>query len=160
MLKNVAGGLISNLNQRKNMNTEITLPASELKAALPGLSKVVSRKSGLPVLQNIKVSRQRNGLVTFCLLYTSGTGTYVLNLAQMPEPFVVSSGDQGGGMTGSASYAGTITLGDQDIWAFTACTGDAINLGLKTTNFLGYLELYGPNGAPLESVGDLSLIHI
>jgi hypothetical protein len=94
---------------------------------------------------------------TFTMLVSSlvgGTGTYVLNLAQMPEPFVVSSGDQGGGMTGSASYAGTITLGDQDIWAFTACTGDAINLGLKTTNFLGYLELYGPNGAPLESVGD------
>jgi hypothetical protein len=86
-----------------------------------------------------------------------GTGTYALRLAQMPEPFIVSSGDQGGGMTGSASYAGTITLGDQDMWAFTACTGDSINLGLTTTNFGRYgglLELYGPNGALLQTTSD------
>jgi len=94
-----------------------------------------------------------------------GTGTYALNLAQMPEPFIVSSGDQGGCMTGSASYAGTITLGDQDMWAFTACTGDSINLGLNTTNFGvygGLLELYGPNGALLQTTSDgtkLSIVY-
>jgi hypothetical protein len=89
-----------------------------------------------------------------------GTGTYVLNLSQMPEPFIVPGGDQGGAMTGSASYAGTITLGDQDIWAFTACTGDPINLGLNTTNFSGYLELYGPNGALLETAGPSTALSI
>jgi hypothetical protein len=96
---------------------------------------------------------------TFTVLVSSrdlnghATGTYVLNLSQIPEPFIVPSGDQGGAMTGSASYAGTITLGDQDMWAFTACTGDAINLDLKTTNFDGNLELYGPNGALLQGTG-------
>jgi DNA polymerase III sliding clamp (beta) subunit (PCNA family) len=86
MLKNVAGGLISNLNQRKNMNTEITLPASELKAALPGLSKVVSRKSGLPVLQNIKVSRQRNGLVTLQATDLDAFATYTITGTQPGQP--------------------------------------------------------------------------
>jgi hypothetical protein len=101
---------------------------------------------------------------TFTVLVSSydvngaDTGTYVLNLAQMPEPFIVPSGDQGGAMTGSASYAGMITLGDQDMFLFTACTGDLIALGLKTTNFDGKLELYGSNGALLKStVGNTSL---
>ncbi len=94
---------------------------------------------------------------TFTALVSSwdsgGTGTYALYLAQMPEPFIVPAGDQGGAMTGSAHYTGTITLGDMDIWAFTACTGDAINLALNTTNFFAWLELYGPNGALLKSAG-------
>jgi hypothetical protein len=82
-----------------------------------------------------------------------GTGTYVLNLAQMPEPFIVPSGDEGGSMAGSPNYSGTINRGDQDIWAFTACTGDSISLGLNTTNFNGFLELYGSNGTLLKSSG-------
>ena len=89
-----------------------------------------------------------------------GTGNYVLNLAQMPEPFIVSSGDQGGAMTGSASYAGTITLGDQDMFSFTACTGDSINLGLNTTFSRGYLELYGSNGALLKSAANSAALGI
>ena len=79
------------------------------------------------------------------------TGTYVLSLAQMPEPFIVPPGDQGGGLNGSASYLGTINLGDQDIWAFTACKGEVINLALNTTNFYGKLQLYGSNGALLKT---------
>jgi len=89
-----------------------------------------------------------------------GTGTYVLNLAQMPEPFMVSSGDQGGAMTGSASYAGTITLGDQNMFSFTACTGDSINLGLNSTFNRGYLELYGSNGALLKSAANSAALSI
>jgi DNA polymerase III sliding clamp (beta) subunit (PCNA family) len=37
------------------MNPQITLPVAELKSALPGLSKIVSRSSNLPVLQCMKV---------------------------------------------------------------------------------------------------------
>jgi hypothetical protein len=90
-------------------------------------------------------------LVSSYDFYGADTGTYVLNLAQMPEPFIVPAGDQGGAMTGTASYAGTITLGDQDMFSFTACTGNSIKLGLNTTNFNGYLQLYGPNGALLKT---------
>jgi predicted nucleic acid-binding protein len=91
---------------------------------------------------------------------TDGVGTYVLNLAQIPEPFIVPSGGSGGAMAGSANYAGTITLGDQDMFSFTACTGDSIDLGLKTTNFNGYIELYGSNGALLKSDGGSTVLSI
>lgn len=37
------------------MNTEIEIPVAQLKSVLPGLSKVVSRSSNLPVLQCVKV---------------------------------------------------------------------------------------------------------
>jgi hypothetical protein len=94
---------------------------------------------------------------TFTVLVSSWfsgyTGTYALHLAQIPGAFDVPAGDQGGAMNGSANYAGTITSGDLDIWAFTACTGDPINLQLNTTNFDGWLQLFGPNGALLKTTG-------
>ena len=42
---------------------EITLHISELKAALPGLAKVINRSASLPVLQHIHVSRSATGAV-------------------------------------------------------------------------------------------------
>jgi len=85
--------------------------------------------------------------------YGGGTGTYELHLAQIPEPFIVPAGDEGGGMTNGGNYTGTITLGDLDMYACAACKGDVINLELKTTNFIGSLQLYGPSGALLDAVG-------
>ena len=63
-------------------------------------------------------------------------------------------------MTNGATYVGTITLGDEDLWAFTACTGDPINLRLSPTNFIGNLNLYGPNGALLETAASASVAGI
>jgi hypothetical protein len=92
---------------------------------------------------------------TFTVLVSSyfsgGVGTYVLRLAQFPEPFIVPPGEQGGPMIGSANYFGTITLGGLEMWAFTACAGDPIYLVLNPTNFTGNLNLYGPNGALLRT---------
>ena len=62
-------------------------------------------------------------------------------------------------MTGGAQYAGAITVGDLDPWTFTACAGDPINLVLTTTNFYGQLELFGPNGARLQSAGERTFEH-
>src|SRR5438093_1150727 len=59
-----------------------------------------------------------------------------------------------GTLINGANQAGIIftnTLADS--YTFTASTGDSINLRLGTTNFSGKLELYGPNGALLETVG-------
>jgi hypothetical protein len=92
---------------------------------------------------------------TFIALISSydsgGTGTFVLRLAQFPEPFIVPVGDEGGPMVNGGNFAGTNSLGDLDMWAFTTCIGDAINLELKTTNFNGNLRLYGPNGSLLKT---------
>jgi len=87
MSLDVAGGFISTNNQRKNhMNTEITLPVSELKQALPGLNKITGRKTTLPVLQNVKVSRQKNGLVTLQATDLDSFATYTVNGTQPGHP--------------------------------------------------------------------------
>ncbi len=83
---------------------------------------------------------------------SGGTGTYVLHLAQFPEPFIVPASDEGGPMTNGGNHAGTISLGDLDLWSFTANAGDNIVLRLGTTGFDGDLNLYGPNGALLKTV--------
>ena len=61
---------------------------------------------------------------------SSGVGTYVLHLAQLPEAFIVPAGDEGGPMTSGGDYAGTNSLGDLDLWWFTAKTGDNLVLRL------------------------------
>src|ERR1039457_1541533 len=53
--------------------------------------------------------------------YGGGTGTYALHLAQIPEAFIVPAGDEGGPMTNGGNFTGIITLGDLDMWTFTAC---------------------------------------
>jgi hypothetical protein len=69
-------------NERKNMNTEITLPAEDLKQALPGLTKIIGRKTTLPVLSCVKVSRQKDGLVTLQATDLDSHATFTLNHAQ------------------------------------------------------------------------------
>jgi DNA polymerase III sliding clamp (beta) subunit (PCNA family) len=54
----------------------ISLPISELKPALTGLSKVINLKSGLPVLQHIKVERTTEGWIAL-------TGTDLDSFATM-----------------------------------------------------------------------------
>src|ERR1019366_7276865 len=82
---------------------------------------------------------------------SGGVGTFVLHVAQFPEPFIVPPGSAGGPLSGVAHYYGTNSLGDLTQWSFTACTGDFINLQLNPTNFTGSLELYGSNGALLKT---------
>src|SRR6266480_3815069 len=43
---------------------QITLPVSELKIALSGLSKIISKRAVLPVLQHVRVERLADGALT------------------------------------------------------------------------------------------------
>ena len=43
---------------------QITLPAADLKQILPGLSKVVTRKTTLPVLLMVRLNRSPEGRVS------------------------------------------------------------------------------------------------
>ncbi len=85
--------------------------------------------------------------------YGDGTGTYVLHLAQIPEAFIVPAGDEGGAMTGAQ------IIPERSRWAIWTCgpsrpaKATRSICGLKTTNFDGNLQLYGPNGALLKTVG-------
>ncbi|MGA2247879.1 MAG: hypothetical protein ABSH48_23065 [Verrucomicrobiota bacterium] len=83
--------------------------------------------------------------------YTGQAGTYVLHLAQFPEPFSVSPGEAGGAMTNGGSFTGTNNLGDLNLWSFTANPGDSLVLRLGTTGYDGNLSLYGPSGNVLKT---------
>ncbi len=117
---------------------------------------LLSATGGYPVRDDLITWTATNS-GTFTVLvsdgYGGGSGTYELHLAQSPEAFIVPAGDEGGPMTNGGYYPGTITLGDLDMYSCTACKGDVINLELKTTNFYGLIQLYGPNGALLDAVG-------
>ena len=62
---------------------QITLPAADLKQALPGLSKVVSRISHLPVLHSIRLTRTQAGAVT---LSATDLDTFVSYHLEQPQP--------------------------------------------------------------------------
>lgn len=51
-----------NLNKKGKMN-KITLPTSELKSAVNGLGKIIGKRTTLPVLQHVKISKN-DGKVT------------------------------------------------------------------------------------------------
>ncbi len=86
----------------------------------------------------------------------SASGTYNLTLAQMPAAFVVSPGDEGGALTNGAINAGTLALGELDMWSFTANAGEGVMLRVGTTGFTPWLTLYGPNGALIGSAATAS----
>jgi DNA polymerase III sliding clamp (beta) subunit (PCNA family) len=64
------------------MNTEIKLAASELKAALPGLSKIVGRSRTLPVLQTVRITRDAAGKVSILATDLDSFATYTAKEAQ------------------------------------------------------------------------------
>jgi DNA polymerase III sliding clamp (beta) subunit (PCNA family) len=70
------------------MNT-VTLPAADLKQALPGLSKVVSRRSHLPVLQSVRLTRTLAGVVTLAATDLDTFVSYNLEQSQPGQPFDV-----------------------------------------------------------------------
>src|SRR6266576_1701870 len=57
--------VFQNQQERKfNMNNIITMPVSKLKTALMGLSKVISKRTTLPVLELVRVERAADGTTT------------------------------------------------------------------------------------------------
>jgi len=62
------------------MNT-ITLSVSELKPALHGLGKIISKRSTLPVLQHVRISKS-NGKVTLQATDLDSTATYTMTQVQ------------------------------------------------------------------------------
>ena len=64
---------------------EIILPVSELKQALPGLNKIVSKRSILPILQTVQVARDAEGQLSLLATDLDSFATYHLKAAQ-PGP--------------------------------------------------------------------------
>lgn len=90
--------------------------------------------------------------------YAGYTGTYQLQFAKSPGAFVVPPGDEGGPLTNGARHDGISTMGDEDLWNFTASAGDSVILRAGkvsgSASYAPYLRLYGTNGALLASDAD------
>lgn len=101
---------------------------------------------------------------TFSAVVSSGfanqTGTYNLRLVKVPGPFVVPAGDEGGALINGGNHSGTNSLGDEDVWSFTAAVGDNITLRVGeiagTPSYSPYLRLYGPTGVLIGQDNDAS----
>jgi DNA polymerase III sliding clamp (beta) subunit (PCNA family) len=61
---------------------EIILPVSELKKALPGLNKVIGKRSVLPILQTVQVARDAEGQLSLLATDLDSFATYHLKGAQ------------------------------------------------------------------------------
>jgi DNA polymerase III sliding clamp (beta) subunit (PCNA family) len=74
----VAGSFISKTPTTKGklQMKEIVLPVMALKEALPGLNKVVSKRSSLPVLQHVRLARDTQGKVTIQATDLDAFATY------------------------------------------------------------------------------------
>ena len=55
---------------------EIVLPVMALKEALPGLTKVVSKRSALPVLQHVRLARNTEGIISLQATDLDAFATY------------------------------------------------------------------------------------
>src|SRR5262249_43410799 len=91
-------------------------------------------------------------------------GSYLLTLVKTPGAFVVHADDQGGAMTNGANHAGSVYIGDLDVWTFTASQGDFITLSLGEVlqsqidaGFDPWIRLIDPTGTLVtQAVGLLS----
>jgi trimeric autotransporter adhesin len=85
----------------------------------------------------------------------SGSGQYRLTLAKTGAAVVISPGDQGGALNGAGSYAGTLDVGELDVYYFTACVGDSLLLqmdeSVNGSSLTPWLRLYGRDGALIRS---------
>jgi hypothetical protein len=83
--------------------------------------------------------------------YMNNHGPYTLHLARAPGEFVVSPGDEGGALTSGASNSGELTLGDLDMWSFTASAGEHVLVRIGAPGFRPWLQLYSPSGVLIGS---------
>jgi DNA polymerase III sliding clamp (beta) subunit (PCNA family) len=93
------------------MNNEIVIPVCELKAALPGLSKIVGRSRTLPVLQSVLVSRDAEGKVSLMATDLDAFATYTVKELQTgPAVEILMPLDQLTKTVKGMKAEGTITL--------------------------------------------------
>jgi DNA polymerase III sliding clamp (beta) subunit (PCNA family) len=93
------------------MNKEIVIPVQELKAALPGLSKIVGRSRTLPVLQSVRFARDAEGKVSLMGTDLDAFAIYTVKEAQTgPAVEILLPLDQLTKTAKGMKAEGTITL--------------------------------------------------
>jgi predicted regulator of Ras-like GTPase activity (Roadblock/LC7/MglB family) len=111
----------------------------------------------------LDIQPSANGIYTLVVSDQAGTGTgtYSVQLAQVPEPFLIPAGDEGGSLTNGLIHAGAITLGDLDMWTLSANDGDRFSVQVaKVTGGAGFtpmIEVFSPDGTRIGStLGSIS----
>ena len=93
------------------MNKEIVIPVCDLKAALPGLNKIVCKRSSLPVLQSVRVARDAAGIVSLMATDLDAFATYTVKEPQAgPAMEILLPFDQLTKTVKGMKSEGTITL--------------------------------------------------
>ena len=93
------------------MNNEIVIPVCELKAALPGLSKIIGKSRTLPVLQSVRVARDAEGKVSLMATDLDAFASYTVKEPQSgPAMEILLPFDQLTKTAKSMKSEGTITL--------------------------------------------------
>jgi DNA polymerase III sliding clamp (beta) subunit (PCNA family) len=93
------------------MNQEIAIPVCDLKAALPGLSKIVGKSRTLPVLQSVRVARDAEGKVSLMATDLDAFATYTVKEPQPgPTMEILLAFDQLTKTAKGLKSEGTITL--------------------------------------------------
>jgi hypothetical protein len=117
--------------------------------ALVGHVSVTATVSGTYGVEVLSADQVGNAVVS------QAVGDYTLRLAQIPAPFTVPAGDDGGQLTNGTNHAGRIDVGDLDLWTFTASQGDAVTMtvaevpvgpSVPDPGFAPWIEVYGPTG--------------
>ncbi|MGE3310987.1 MAG: hypothetical protein AB7O66_13545, partial [Limisphaerales bacterium] len=82
------------------------------------------------------------------------SGLYDVRYTKVPGAFIIPPGDEGGPLTNGGNHGGTNTLGDEDIWTFTANAGDNVVLRAGRVSGSGsyypWLRLHGPDGSVVK----------
>jgi hypothetical protein len=99
----------------------------------------------------VSITAATNGLFTVRVssYYGNGSGAYSLSVARVPSAFEVSPGDEGGVIANGQAGDAILSLGDLDMWSFTAETGDSLMVRVGANGFRPYVLLYGPTGTQL-----------
>ena len=93
------------------MNKEIVIPVCDLKAALPGLSKIIGRSRTLRVLQSVRVSRDAEGKVSLMATDLDAFAAYTVKEPQSgPAMEILLPLDQLTKTVKGMKAEGTITL--------------------------------------------------
>jgi DNA polymerase III sliding clamp (beta) subunit (PCNA family) len=145
------------------MNKEIIIPVQELKDALPGLSKIVSRSRTLPVLQSVRVSRDAEGKVSIMGTDLDAFATYTDKEPQAgPAVEILMPLDQLTKTAKSMKPEGTITLipdGKESVKLWYSIGGNQVRRSvnsLPTDEFPPVPKINQPS-IPLESGFGLAL---
>jgi len=91
--------------------------------------------------------------------YYSLSSPYTLTLAKIPGALTVSPGDEGGNLANGLANLATNSLGDLDVWTFSANNGDYLALRVGAPDYRPWLRLYGPNGALIQEALGASSAH-